>query len=422
MAGSLPRSTAARLGGAAVVMVIVAEVAVWALGPGETPATPVAVAESDYFSAAELETARDFRSGQRWLTYAGLAIETGVLLLIAFGRPAPVLRTLEGLAKRPLLGAAAVGAGVVVLTGLATLPTRIASHERALDVGLSSQSLGPWLADAGRSTAISLVFTAAGAALLLALVRRFPRRWWLPGAAGTAALATVFVWITPVVLAPIFNEFEPLADGSRARADVLALGEKADVEIGEVYKVDASRRVTSLNAYVDGLGPTKRVVLYDNLLNDAQRPELNSVVAHELGHVAHSDLPRGIVYIAIVAPFGLLFVRELALAITRRAGIDPLRPAAIPAYLFAIGLASFVLNIPGNQLSRKVEAAADAFALELTDDPQALIDLQLRLARSNLSDPDPPGMLSAVFATHPSTVQRIAAALAYEASARSAVR
>jgi STE24 endopeptidase len=349
---------------------------------------------------------------------AGLGVQTGVLLLVAFGRPPVVRRGLERLGRRPILGAAAAGAGVAVLIELATLPTRLVSHERAVDAGLSSQSLGPWLADVGRSAAIGIVITAAGAALLLALVRRFPRRWWLPGAVGVAGLATLFVWIAPVVLAPIFNKFEPLPEGSRARTDVLALGEKANVEIGEVYSVDASRRVTSLNAYVDGLGSTKRVVLYDNLLAGAERRELNSVVAHELGHVAHSDLGRGILYIAIVAPLGLLLVRELTLAITERAGIDPLRPAAIPAYLFAIGVASFVLNIPGNQLSRKVEASADRFALDLTGDPQALIDLQLRLARTNLSDPDPPAAFSAVFATHPSTVERIAAALEDSAAAK----
>ena len=111
----------------------------------------------------------------------GLGVQTGVLLLVALGRPAVVRRGLERLGRRPILGAAAAGAGVAVLIELATLPTRLVSHERAVDAGLSSQSLGPWLADVGRSAAIAIVITAAGAALLLALVRRFPRRWWLPG-------------------------------------------------------------------------------------------------------------------------------------------------------------------------------------------------------------------------------------------------
>ncbi|MFI5121765.1 MAG: M48 family metallopeptidase [Vicinamibacteria bacterium] len=412
MAGSLPRSTAARVGGAAVAMLIVAEAAVWLLGPRDQPPEPVPVAESEYFSAAELDRAHDFRDPQRLLLFAGLAVEGAVLIAVAFGRPAPLRRGFERLAQRPLLGAAAAGAAVALLTRAATLPLSLVSHERAVDAGLSTQSLGPWLWDVARSAGITAVITAGGTLLLIALVRRFPRRWWIPGAVLTTGLAVVFTWIAPVVLAPIFNKFEPLPASSQARADVLELGREAGVEIGEVYRIDASRRVTSLNAFVDGIGSTKRVVLYDNLLDQAERPELRSVVAHELGHVAHDDIRRGLIFVAIVAPFGLLFTRELTLAIAGRRGVDPASPAAVPIYLLALTLAAFLLNIPGNQLSREVEASADEFALELTHDPQALIDLQVQLAKTNLSDPDPPSVFSAVFGTHPTTVQRIGAALA----------
>ncbi len=410
----LRRSTAARVGGAAVAMVLVAEAAVWLLSPSDDPPDPVPVAESDYFSAAELDRAHEYRDPLRWLGYAGLAAEFALLTAVALGRPAALRRTLQRLASRPLRGAAVAGASVALLTTAVALPFGLVAHERAVDAGLSTQSLDSWLWDLARSAGITAVLTAGGTALLLALVRRFPQRWWIPGAALATGLATVFVWIAPVVLAPIFNKFEPLPESSAARADVLALAGEAEVDVGEVYRIDASRRVTSLNAFVDGIGSSKRVVLYDNLLNQAERPALRSVVAHELGHVAHDDIRRGIVYVAIVAPFGLLFVRELALAIARRQGVAPASPAAVPIYLLAVSLTMFVLNIPGNQLSRNIEASADDFALQLTDDPEALIDLQTQLARTNLSDPDPPGWMSALFGTHPSTVDRIGAALAFK--------
>lgn len=418
LAGRLPRSTAIRVGGAAVAMLLVAEAAVWLLGPRDQGPEPLPVAESDYFSAAELERAEDFRTGQRWLLLAGLGIEGAVLVAVALGRPRRLRRGLERLAAKPLRGAAVAGAAVASLTQAALLPVSIAAHERAVDVGLSTQSLSSWLWDYARSAAITIAIAAGAAILLIALVRRFARGWWLPGAAVLTGVTAIFVWLAPVVLSPIFNRFEPLPESSRARADVLELARRAGVEVGEVDRVDASRRVTSLNAYVGGIGSTRRVVLYDNLLEHAERPELRSVVAHELGHVAHDDIPRGIAFVAIVAPLGLLFSRELATAITRRTGVDPASPAAIPAYLLALSLAAFVLNIPGNQLSREVEASADEFALELTDDPRGLIDLQTRLARTNLSDPDPPGLYSAVFGTHPTTVDRIGTALAYEEERR----
>ncbi len=412
-AGSLPRSSAIRIGGAAVAMVVVAELAVWLLAPGDAPPEPLPVDESQYFTAAELDRAQDFRDGQARLLIGALVIEGGVLVALALGRPRRWRRALDRLADKPLRGAAVAGAGVVIAIAVVTLPVSIWSHERAVDVGLSTQPLGAWFADVGRSVAIGAAMTAIGTTLLLILVRRWPQRWWIPGTGAVIALAALVTWVGPVLLAPIFNDFEPLPEGSAPRQEVVALAERAGVEIGEVYRIDASRRSTALNAYVDGIGSSKRVVLYDNLLENAQRPELRSIVAHELGHVAHHDIRRGLTFVALVAPFGLLFSREVAMAFARRSGADPRSPAVVPAYVLALTLAAFVLNIPGNQLSRKVEASADQFALELTDDPEALIDVQVQLARTNVSDPDPPALRSAIFSTHPSTVDRIGAALAY---------
>jgi STE24 endopeptidase len=409
----MPRSTAARVGGAAVVMIVVAEAAVWLLRPRDEIPDPVPVSERDYFSAAELERAHDYSSGQRLLGLAGLAVEGGALFAVAVRPPRRLLARLE---SRPLLAGAAAGATVSLVVAVVSVPTGLIAHDRAVDAGLSTQSTASWLWDLARSAGISAAFAAAGAAILFALVRRWRERWWVGGAAIAVGLAVVVTWLAPIVLAPIFNRFEPLPESSRARADVLELGRRAGVDIGEVYSVDASRRTRTLNAYVDGIGTSKRVVLYDNLLDRAKRRELDSVVAHELGHVAHDDIIRGLAFVAIVAPFGMLFARELAGAITRRRGIDPASPAAVPAYLFSLAIAAFVLNVPGNQLSREVEASADAFALELTDDPRGLIEVQRHLARASLSDPDPPAALSFLFGTHPPAVERIGAALAFSES------
>ncbi len=402
-----------RVGVAAVAMVLVAEAAVWLLRPRDRPIEPAPVSESDYFTPAQIERGRTYSEGQRWLFVAALGAQGVVLAALALRSPGPVRRRLERLGRRPVLGAAVAGAGLSVAVGIAALPPAIAAHERAVDYGVSTQSLGSWLADSAKAAGITALLAAGGAGLLIALVRRYPRAWWIPASPVVAALAVVFVWLAPVVLAPIFNRFETLPEDSRARADVMALGRRAQVDIGEVYRVDASRRVTSLNAYVDGIGPTKRVVLYDNLLRRAERPELRSVVAHELGHVAHDDVPRGLAYLALVAPLGLLFSAELGRALARRSGIDATGPAAVPAYALGLAFASLVLGTVGNQLSRKVEASADDFALHVTNDPEALIQVQRRLTLSAVGDPDPPGIVTALLRTHPPAVERIGAAVAY---------
>ena len=231
------------------------------------------------------------------------------------------------------------------------------------------------------------------------------------------AAAAIFTWLAPVILDPVFNKFEKLEPG-KARNDVLELGKRAGIDIGEVYRVDASRQSPAINAYVNGLGPTKRVVLYDTLLNDLDRSERRSVIAHELGHVHGHDIQRALLFLAIVTPLSLITAFGIAGAIARRGGGEPGRPSFLPAFAIGIAVVSFVIGIAGNQLSRRVEARADTFALQLTDDPKGLIELQEELARRNVSDPDPPDVVSFLLGTHPTAMQRIGEALAWEQGKR----
>ncbi len=407
------RSGPVRIAIVAIAAVAVAEVAVWLLRPREDLPEPAPVSATEVVEPAQLDRAREYRDGQRLLLLAGIAVEAGVLVLLVSGRPRWAARRLEGLSSRPVVGGAIAGAAISLTLTVADLPLGAIAHERATDYGLSTQDWGSWLADRGKSTLIATGFAAIGGAVLLTLVRRFPRRWWVPASGVVVGYAVLIAGLAPVVLEPLFNRFQPLPEG-QARAAVLELARRADVEIGEVYGVDASRRSTTLNAYVSGLGPTKRVVIYDNLLESAEEDALRSVIAHELAHQANNDLWRGLAYIAIVAPLGLLFVYELGTALARRRGLDPASPAALPGYALSVGIAALVLSVPGSQLSRQVEAAADDFALDLTQDPAALVELQTELAERNLSDPDPPGWYEALFATHPSAVERIGAARAFE--------
>jgi STE24 endopeptidase len=192
---------------------------------------------------------------------------------------------------------------------------------------------------------------------------------------------------------------------------VLALAKRAGVDVGEVYEIDASRRTSAANAYVNGIGHTKRVVLYDNLLKEFTPAELRLVVAHELGHVAHRDVPRGLLYLLIVAPFGMFAVARLSERVTPR---DAGLVAAVPAVALAIAVLVPAISAISNQLSREVEARADRFSMELTRDPQELIAFQKRITMQNVSDPDPPGWVTFLLATHPTAMQRIGQALAFE--------
>ena len=162
------------------------------------------------------------------------------------------------------------------------LPIDALLRARAIDVGLVTRSWPGWGWDVARSAAIGAALAGSATAAGIALMRRIPRRWWIPASGLVVALGAAFVFAGPLVLDPVFNRFERLPDGP-VREQVLELARRADVQVGEVYVVDASKRTTAANAYVTGLGSSKRVVLYDTLLRDFPAAETRLVVAHELG-------------------------------------------------------------------------------------------------------------------------------------------
>ena len=394
-----------RLPLALVTAVVVAEAAVLVMRPRDRGPEPLPVEPRAYFSAAQIEKAEAFRGGQRWIYLAQTAVGLGVLVLI-------VRRPPERLAayRRPLLAGAAVAAAISVATGVASLPLSALARERAKDVGLVTQDWLGYAGDVAKSQAIGAGFAALGGAALVLGMRRFGPRWWLPGAAVVVAFGAITTYAGPIVLDPLFNDFKRLPSGA-LRSDVLELARQAGVDVGEVYEVDASRRTTAANAYVTGLGSTKRVVLYDTLVSDFEPAETRLVVAHELGHVHHHDLRNGLLWVALVAPFGMWATALLSERLAPPGAAHG--PRAVPAVALSLALLVPAMTMISNQLSRDVERRADSFSLSLTRDPRTFIAFQQRIAVKNVSDPDPPALARFLLGTHPSTIERLGMAEAF---------
>jgi STE24 endopeptidase len=387
-----------RLPAVLVTALVVAEAAVLLLRPRERFPREQVEARA-YFSAEELTRAKSFRTGQ-FLLFAGQsALELAVL--------AYAVRRAPGAGRRPVLTGALTAAALTAATTAAALPLRAVARERAKDVGLVTQSWGGWAVDVAKGTAISGALAAGGGAVLVLGMRRFGRGWWAPGAAVVAGFAVVFTFLGPVVLDPVFNRFTPLPAGA-TRDDVLALARKAGVDVGQVYEVDASRRTTAANAYVNGIGHTKRVVLYDTLLKDFTPAETRLVIAHELGHVHFRDVPHGLLWLALVAPFATLAVARVGERLQRE-GATP-----VPAVVLSLALLTPAVTVISNQLSRAIERRADDFALRMTNEPEAMVAFERRITLQNVGDPAPPAWKQALLGTHPDTMERIGQALAYE--------
>jgi len=381
-----------------------AEGGVRLLSPRERPIEPAEIDLHSFFSDAEIERGARFARPQLALGLGRAAIELGVLALVVRKPP----RWLPGRSKRPVLAGALTGVGLAVGLSLPALPVSAISRRRGMAVGLVTQSWRGWAADLVKGGAIESVLAGAAGAAAVAVTRRYPGGWWLPASAGSVLFGAVLAALAPVVLDPVFNDFTPLPDGE-TRSDVLELARAAGVKVGEVYSVDASRRTTAANAYVAGLGLTKRVVLFDTLLERYSRDEIRVVVAHELGHVRNRDVPRGVLYAALIAPAAALAVQRLSWELSPERGTA----GALPALALAAAVVGAPMGLIGNRLSRAIERRSDAYSLVLTDAPDAFISFERAIAVQNVADLEPPRWLTSLLATHPPTAERIGSAVSF---------
>ena len=381
-----------------------AEGGVRLLSPRERPIEPAEIDLHSFFSDAEIERGARFARPQLALGLGRAAIEFGALALVVRKPP----RWLPGRAKRPVLAGALTGVGLAVGLSLPALPVSAISRRRGMAVGLVTQSWRGWAADLVKGGVIESVLAGAAGAAAVAVTRHYPGRWWLPASAGSVLFGALLAALAPVVLDPIFNDFTPLPEGE-TRSDVLELARAAGVKVGEVYSVDASRRTTAANAYVAGLGPTKRVVLFDTLLERYNRDEIRVVVAHELGHVRHRDVPRGVLYAALIAPAAALAVQRLSWELSPERGTA----GALPALALAAAVVGAPMGLIGNRLSRAIERRSDAYSLVLTDAPDAFISFERAIAVQNVADLEPPRWLTSLLATHPPTAERIGSAVSF---------
>jgi STE24 endopeptidase len=404
------------------VAVVVAVRTPWSLLP-TPPGGAVAPDPTGGLSPSYLERANSFAAAVRPASLANLALSVAVSAVLGLTRLGSRLVTALGRPVRGRRGPWAelwqVVSGVVVLSVIAQLVLLpLAAYLEVVyhRYGLSTESWGLWARDVVVSTAINAGLTAVGLLVLVALARRAPRTWWA-WAAGVAAVLVVagsFLW--PLVIEPAFNRFTPMPPG-QLRSDLFALARQNGTPVDEVLVADASRRTTSLNAYVSGFGSTRRVVVFDTVLRQLPAKQIESIVAHELGHVSADDVLTGTLVGALGAAAGAAALGWLLTwrPLLRRSGADgPGDPRVVPVTLLLVAVGTLLATPVQNLVSRQIEARADLHALNLTRDPQSFIAMQKRLAESGLSQPQPPRVLHLLFGDHPTEAERVAMAGTWE--------
>ncbi|HEY8848337.1 MAG TPA: M48 family metallopeptidase [Thermoanaerobaculia bacterium] len=290
---------------------------------------------------------------------------------------------------------------------------------------LTNQTFASWMGDFVKEIAVNLLIGAPIAALALLAIRRV-RRWWIVLWLGSIPLIILGVVIAPLIIDPLFNQFVPLKDPV-LRRDLLDEASRAGIEGSRVYQVNKSKQTKTMNAYVTGLGPSKRIVLWDTLLAKMDHDEILAVMGHEMGHYVLHHIWKGVAFGIAVSFFVFLIGQKIfEWGLTRwggRWGIGDRGDAASLPWLLLVGaMIGFVLSPVTSGFSRHIEHQADKFGLELTHLNEAMASSFVKFAEDSKRDPNPPRFIEWWLYSHPSAQHRIDFALSYKPWQKAGVR
>jgi STE24 endopeptidase len=383
------------------------------------PATPAATAQPAADADAPVPVPEP--SARAWSYYRSGNVLWGINTLWGFLVPALLLFT--GASARMRTAAARLGRSRFLtialyfvlfsaVTFLLDLPlSYYAGYVREHAYGLSNQSLGKWLGNSLKQLAVG---TVVGAALLwipYLLLAKSPKRWWIYLGALTAPLLTLTLLLVPVWFDPLFNKFGPMHDKG-LEAQILHLADRAGIEGSRVFEVDKSADTERVNAYVTGLGNTKRIVLWDTLLKKFSEREILFVVGHEMGHYVLGHVAR-LILLGTAMAFLCLFIlhrsaRGLLARYSGRFGFTELADvASLPLILLVAELVAFVATPGLLAFGRHTEHEADRFGLEITRDNQAAARAFVKLGSENLGIPRPGPLYKLWRSDHPPLGERI---------------
>jgi STE24 endopeptidase len=280
---------------------------------------------------------------------------------------------------------------------------------------MSTQSLKGWVVDQIKGFLVGGVLGLLLLEVIYAVLRAFPDTWWLWAAGILLLFSVLLANLAPILLMPLFYKFVPLGEEHADLVErLMRLADAANTRVQGVFKFDMSRRTKAANAGLTGLGNTRRILLGDTLIDEFTADEIETVLAHELGHHVHKDIPLGMAFETALTLVGL-YLASLVLSwgASIFGFISPSDVAAMPLFVIVMGIYGLVTMPVGNAFSRWRERRADEYALQVTGKGVAYASALTRLANQNLSEVDPEPWVEFLLYSHPALGKRIAMAEAY---------
>ncbi len=352
------------------------------------------------------EKAKEYARIRLRLSLSELTMAAILLLLLVFGGLSQKLAALLALPAVP----EAIVYMVIMLAAWGVLTAPLSYYSGFIlphRYGLSIQKSASWLADALKGRGLGLALAAGMTALVYWFISDFPRLWWLLTWGAIIIAGLIIAHLAPIIIVPIFLKMKPLSDPDlKLRLEQLA--QKAGIKVRGVYTLEVSRKGTTANAALMGLGNTRRIALTDTLLQQYSPAEIEVIVAHEMGHHRHGDIPRSLVMQAATWLVGLYLIGLALNAAATPLGFNGLSDvAALPLLMLIAAVVSLLIAPFSNTHQRHLEAAADDYALRLTDNPESFISMMTKLTDQNLSDAQPSRWKEILMYDHPSYNRRV---------------
>ncbi|MGA7921314.1 MAG: M48 family metallopeptidase [Candidatus Acidiferrales bacterium] len=351
-----------------------------------------------------------------------------VLWFILYWRFAPKFRDwAESVSKNRFVQAAIFSPLLILTMSVMTLPSDIYEQSVERKYGLSVQSWGSWFWDWTKGQFLGVILAIILISILYAVIGKSPQRWWLYFWTATLPIAVVLVFIQPLVVDPMFHKFEPLQQKDPAlTASLERMVQRAGQNIPpeRMFWMGAGKKTTELNAYVTGIGASKRIVVWDNTISKMSTPQIVFVAGHEMGHYVLGHICKGLIFAAAFL-FVLFYLgsRTIGWVLQRWGKAWAIRGlddwASLPALLLIISIYVFMAAPISSAFSRHLEHQADQYGLEVShgltpDSSQVAAQAFQVLGEVDLADPDPNPINVFMFYSHPTIANRIGFALTYD--------
>ncbi|PEC71442.1 peptidase M48 [Bacillus thuringiensis] len=372
-----------------------------------------------FMSARELTLSQDYSRVKNLLYFLATPLEWIILLFVlVLGISRKFEKWSKETTKISVLQVAIYFFYLSLLTTVLALPMQWIGRKVSVDYGISTQSTQSWIKDHVIGFWESYATMLIVVTVLLWLIRKFPKRWWLAGWALSVPFTIFLTFIQPVVIDPLYNDFSTLKN-KELETKILAIADKADIPAKHVYEVNMSEKTNALNAYVTGIGPNARIVMWDTTLKQLKDKEILFIMAHEMGHYVMKHIFFGVASYVLLSFIGMFLISRIINMCIRKWG-DTLQISKVacfsilPLFFLISSILSFAAQPATNYVSRIEERAADQYALNMTKDGKSGVKTFQYLSKTSLSQVNPPALVKFFLYTHPPIFERIHAFEQYE--------